>query len=100
MKQLTIENFEQTVKEGVVLVDFWAPWCGPCRMQGAILEEMDEEGCKAEICKVNVDDETALAQAFGVMSIPTLVLFKDGKQVAKMVGLRSREDLEELLENL
>lgn len=98
MKELNITNFQSEVKEGNVIVDFWAPWCGPCRMQGPILEELENERDDIKVCKVNVDNEIALAQMFSVQSIPTLVLFKDGKPINKVVGLHSKEDLEDLFD--
>ncbi len=80
-----------------VLVDFWASWCGPCRMFAPILEEAAAElGEKAKIVKVNVDEEPALAQQFGVMSIPTLAVIKDGKTVSTSVGVRSKEDVKQM----
>jgi len=91
---LTKDSFSTSVQSGVSLVDFWAPWCGPCKMQLPIVEELagELEG-KAVIAKINVDEEPELASQFGVMSIPTLILFKDGQPVDKMVGLQSKDAL-------
>ncbi|OUM97705.1 MAG: thioredoxin [Paenibacillaceae bacterium ZCTH02-B3] len=98
---LTKENFQKTVEQGVSLVDFWAPWCGPCRMQEPIIEELAREiGDRATIAKLNVDDEPELASRYGVMSIPTLILFKDGQPVDKLVGLQSKETLKARLQKL
>ncbi|MEA3497647.1 MAG: thioredoxin [Campylobacterota bacterium] len=90
--ELTNENFEATTKEGVSLVDFWAPWCGPCRMISPIIEELAEEfDGKANICKVNTDEQQELSQKFAVRSIPTIVFMKDGEIVDTMVGASSKE---------
>ncbi|NWO19467.1 thioredoxin [Leptotrichia sp. oral taxon 223] len=93
---LNKDNFEQSIANGVALVDFWAEWCGPCKMQLPIIEEFSSEmEGKATIGKVNVDEQLELAQSFGIQSIPTLILFKDGKPVKKLVGLHSKESLYE-----
>ena len=91
---LTKENFGEIVKsEKPVLVDFWASWCGPCRMVSPIIDQIAEEYAdKISVGKVNVDDEGALAAEFAVVSIPTVVLFKDGKEVSKLVGAHSFDD--------
>jgi thioredoxin 1 len=92
--EVTEKNFEATVGAGAVLVDFWAPWCGPCRMQTPILEELaDELGEGAAIAKVNVDEAPTLAARFGVRSIPTLILFKEGKVAQQWIGLQQKEAL-------
>lgn len=91
---LTKENFNDSVQSGVTLVDFWAPWCGPCKMQLPIVEELGAElEGSATIAKINVDEQPELASQFGVMSIPTLILFKDGQPVDKMVGVQSKDAL-------
>lgn len=90
--ELTNDNFEATTKEGVSLVDFWAPWCGPCRMIAPVIEELAEEfEGKASICKVNTDEQQELSTQFGVRSIPTIVFMKDGEIVDTMVGASSKQ---------
>ena len=94
VKELTVDNFNDTIASGTVLVDFWAPWCGPCKMQTPILEKVAEavEG-KAVIAKVNVDEAPSLAAQFGVRSIPTLILFKDGQKVKDFIGVKQEAEL-------
>lgn len=89
------DNFQQEVLDSSlpVLVDFWAPWCGPCRTVGPILDELAAENSTFKIGKVNVDEERELASRFRVMSIPTLIVVKDGKVVNQAVGARSKEDI-------
>ena len=95
-------NFDQEIKEGTLpfLVDFWAQWCGPCQMLGPILDQIatDFEG-RARVGKVNVDENPNLAGKFGVMSIPTLILFIGGQEKERLVGLVPKERLVQLLEN-
>ena len=101
MAEITIteKNFEQEVINSTlpVLVDFWASWCGPCRMLASVIEEIAEEYEKEiKVGKINVDEERALAMQFGIESIPTVLLFKAGKVVAKSVGFRTKEQLEDM----
>ena len=97
-KEITTANFETEVlkSEKLVLIDFWATWCGPCMRQGPIVEELAEEGYA--VGKVDVDQNMELAQQFRVVSIPTLILFKNGAEVQRFVGLTSKEDLKNALE--
>ena len=88
--EINEQSFEQEVvkSKGMVLVDFWAPWCGPCRRLGPILDEVSKSG-KVRVLKVNVDENQSLAGQFGVSSIPTMILFKDGKPVSGRIGVIS-----------
>ncbi len=98
VSEWTAATFDEATAKGLAMVDFWAPWCGPCRTQGPIFEEVAAEfGDRVAFGKVNIDDDRDLAVRFGVRSIPTLLLLKDGEVVETKVGLTRKEDLQALL---
>ncbi len=100
IKELNTESFETDVigASGKTLVDFWAPWCGPCRMQTPILEKIaGDKSIQVTIAKINTDDNPSIAQNMGIISIPTLILFKDGKEVDRFIGVQPEEVLREKL---
>lgn len=102
MKNLTTETFDLSIAKGVHLVDFWAPWCGPCRMQNPILDELASEmtADQVQISKINVDEQGPLAARFGIQSIPTLLVFKDGQMVERLMGVQPKQKLQSVLNPL
>lgn len=99
--EATAADFDTTVAEGVTMVDFWAPWCGPCRMIAPVVEELAEEfDGKAKIVKVNTDEEQDIAVKYGIRSIPTIIFFKDGEVVEQMVGAASKQAFADKINSL
>lgn len=99
INNITTLNFAKEIlqSEKTVLVDFWAAWCTPCKMLSPIIDQIAAERDDIKVCKVNIDQESALAMRYGVMSIPTLIVFKDGEIINKSIGLVSKEEIEKLL---
>ncbi len=98
-KILNSDNFDETIKDGVTLVDFWATWCGPCKMLAPVIAEIakDYDG-RAQVCKVDVDENPELAQRYGIYSIPSVFVFKNGEAVDKLVGFRVKTQIAEVLD--
>lgn len=96
--KVTDTSLASEVKKGITLVDFWAPWCGPCKMLGPVLEELEEEFTpNIKIAKLNIDENDVAASQLGIMSIPTMVLYQDGQPIEKIVGYQPKEVLKEYL---
>lgn len=96
--ELTEKNFDSVISGGITLVDFWAPWCGPCRMQAPVIDELGEKyQGKFTVAKLNTDDEPSIAARYGVMSIPTLIVYNQGEEVTRRVGVQTLEQLEAML---
>lgn len=95
---LTEKNFDSVVGSGVTLVDFWATWCGPCKMQGPIIDQLgDKYQGKFTVAKLDVDQNPSIAARYGVMSIPTLIVYREGEEVTRRVGVQSLQELETML---
>jgi thioredoxin 1 len=95
MQELDLTNFDGTViQSGIAVVDFWAPWCGPCRAMAPVFEEVaNEVGTSAVMAKVNVDECSQLAERFGIQSIPTIIFFKDGVEIERLTGMTTKSDI-------
>ncbi len=99
--ELTEQNFDETIKDGIVMVDFWAPWCGPCRMVAPVIDKLAQEYAgKAKICKVNTDEQQELAGKFGIRSIPTILFYKNGQKVDEMIGAATEAAFKDKLDKL
>lgn len=98
IENVTDQTFDEAIKEGLVLADFWATWCGPCKMIAPVLEELDAEmGDQVKIIKIDVDENPETTGKFGIMSIPTLIIFKDGQKVDQLVGFQPKDALVNVL---
>lgn len=96
VKHLENENFNELISKGITLVDFYADWCGPCKMLGPVLEQIDF----VEVVKINVDNHPDLATKYGVMSIPTMIFFKDGEELKKEIGFRNLNEIKDIYDSL
>ena len=100
MKVITVNEFDEIIKNGTTLVDFFADWCGPCKMLGPVLEQLDSEYPEIEFVKVNIDENMELAERYQIMSIPTVYIFKDGEVVNKMNGYRDEQSVIEFINSV
>ncbi|MBR4723673.1 MAG: thioredoxin [Clostridia bacterium] len=102
IKELNQENFAEVIKtKKLILVDFWASWCGPCRMLSPVIDSLSEEySAQIDVGKVNVDEQGALAAQFGIVSIPTVILFKDGKEEKRIIGVHDADDYRDEIDKL
>jgi len=98
IKVLGNKNFKPVIRRGITLVDFWAPWCGPCKMVAPILNDLAETEDRVTVAKVNVDQQQQLAKKFKVRNIPTLIMFRDGREVRRYVGVKTKKFLEKEIE--
>ena len=99
LKHANESNFNEMTGKGLVLVDFFATWCGPCKMLGPVLEDMASDRDSIDIVKVDIDESMSLARQYGIMSVPTLVLFKDGQVVAQTSGFQPKESIQQFIDN-
>ncbi len=99
LKHANESNFNDMTGKGLVLVDFFATWCGPCKMLGPVLEDMASDRDSIDIVKVDIDESMNLARQYGIMSVPTLVLFKDGQVVAQTSGFQPKESIQQFIDN-
>ena len=93
------DNFNKLISSGTVLVDFFATWCGPCKMLGTVLEQLKEDRADGKIVKIDVDECSELAKNYGVMSVPTMILFENGKMIDKKIGFMSKEEITNWIES-
>jgi len=100
MIEINDANFKETIAEGVTLVDFWAPWCGPCRMIAPSLEELSEEIPSVKFVKLNIDSNPEVAMEYGVMSIPTIIIFKDGEQKDSHIGVIPKDKIKHKIDKI
>ena len=99
LKHANESNFQEMTGKGLVLVDFFATWCGPCKMLGPVLEDMASDRDSIDIVKIDIDESMNLARQYGIMSVPTLVLFKDGQVVAQTSGFQPKESIQQFIDN-
>ena len=103
MLELNKDNFKKEIEDykGIALVDFWAPWCGPCQQMGPVVEELAEKyKGKAKVAKLNIDENQAIAAKYDIMSIPTVIFFKGGKEVKRTIGMRAKNVIAEMIEEI